>query len=66
MLFNEQEFRKCLKKTGKSMRGIAEILGIDESTMYRKIQRNGDFRREEINVLIKEMEIENPEKIFFN
>ena len=47
------------------MKQVADFLGIDESTLYRKIQADGNFTREEINLLIDFLEISEPMTIFF-
>ena len=44
---------------------LAERLNINESTLYRKINADGDFSREEINIMIEYLEIDNPSEIFF-
>jgi predicted DNA-binding transcriptional regulator AlpA len=50
---------------GITMYDLAEQLGINESTLYRKINANGDFSRAEIDELIRILEIEKPMDIFF-
>ena len=44
---------------------LAEYLGINELTLYRKINNSGSFTRKEINDMIKYLRIENPAEIFF-
>ena len=64
-MFRENEFRAQIVRAGKTNREVANHLGIDESTLYRKIKAGGNFTREEINKLIIFLEIKNPEDIFF-
>lgn len=65
-MFNENEFRAQVIRAGKTMKQVAEFLGIDVSTLYRKIRAGGNFTREEINGLIDFLQIETPMLIFFN
>ena len=64
-MFKENEFRAQVVRAGKTMKEVAECLGVDESPVYRKIKANGDFSRDQINKLISFLEIENPSFIFF-
>lgn len=64
-MFRENEFRAQIVRAGKTNREVANHLGVDESTLYRKIKAGGNFTREEINKLIIFLEIKNPEDIFF-
>lgn len=64
-MFDRTEFRVQVVRADKTYKEIAEYLDIDESTLYRKIQNNGSFTREEINKLIGFLGIENPKAIFF-
>lgn len=64
-MFNRNEFRAQIARAGKTNKEVAEYLGIDESTLYRKVQNNGSFTREEINKMILFLSIEQPEMIFF-
>ena len=59
-LFKAQMVLKHL--SGKD---LAKALGIDESTLYRKLRNDGNFTRREINTLIQVMDIEDPSDIFF-
>lgn len=64
-MFDRTEFKVQVIRSHKTYKEIAEFLGIDESTLYRKIQNNGSFTREEIGKLIDFLEIDNPNVIFF-
>ena len=64
-MFNKNEFRAQLARMGMSAKTLAEKLGIDESTLYRKINNQGSFTRQEINDMIAILNITNPKIIFF-
>lgn len=64
-MFRENEFRAQIVRAGKTNKELAGFLGIDESTLYRKIKADGNFTRDEINKMIKFLNIEDPEAIFF-
>jgi hypothetical protein len=64
-MFDKRRFKAQIALKGKRLKDIAEVLEIKESTLYRKLKRDGDFTRAEINTLIIYLEIERPEEIFF-
>lgn len=64
-MFKKNRFRAQLALRGVTLKELAEMLGISEPTVYRKINRNGDFAREEIEKMIRLLRIENPMHIFF-
>ena len=64
-MFDIAEFRAALARKGMTRKELAEMLGINEVTLYRKLKRDGDFTREEINTMIEGLDIEDPGKIFF-
>ena len=64
-MFNKNEFRAAIARAGKTHKDVAKQIGVDESTLYRKIQENGRFTRAEINEMIDYLKIENPKSIFF-
>lgn len=64
-MFNETEFKVMVIRAHKTNKEVAEYLGIDESTLWRKLQNNGSFTREEISKLIMFLDIEDPKPIFF-
>lgn len=64
-MFDERKFNACLALNGISKKQLAAELGMNEATLYRKLQRKGDFSREEINKMISFLKIDNPEEIFF-
>ena len=64
-MFNKNRFKAQLALAGMTMRELAEKLDIDESTLYRKVNSEGSFTREEINKMIEILEIKEPMTIFF-
>ena len=64
-MFNEREFNAQMARKGKRRVDLANALGIDPSTLYRKIQNDGDFDREQISTIIEFLEIDDPMSIFF-
>ena len=64
-MFNKQKFKASMMAVGKTSKETAEALGINEATLYRKISRDGDFSRAEIQKLTEFLKLENPIEIFF-
>ncbi len=64
-MFDEKRFRAQMILADVTMKELAKLLGIDESTLYRKIKAGGAFSRKEINTMIPVLKIEKPMEIFF-
>jgi DNA invertase Pin-like site-specific DNA recombinase len=64
-MFDKKRFKAQVVLSGKTYQEIAKELGVDQSTLYRKINADGNFTRSEINALIDILDIENPQDIFF-
>jgi len=64
-MFDKNRLKAQMVLVGISTKELAKRLGIDESTLYRKIQNDGSFTRSEINQMIEILGIENPNEIFF-
>lgn len=64
-MFNETSFKTCIVAAGKTAKDMAVVLGINKSTLYRKIANNGAFTREEIQTMKDYLHIENAHEIFF-
>lgn len=64
-MFNEKLLKAQMVLKGVSNKELSEALGINESTLYRKIKADGNFNREEIKTIISVLDIENPYDIFF-
>ena len=64
-MFDEKRFRAQCILAGVSMKDLAAKLNVNESTLYRKIKQDGSFTREEINIMIDFLKIEDLKEIFF-
>ena len=64
-MFNGKKLRAAMVMADKSVKDVCDVLKIKPSTFYRKMERDGDFTREEISILVKELNIEDPAEIFF-
>ena len=64
-VFDERRFRAQLVLADVTMKDLAAALDINESTLYRKIKQDGAFTRDEINIMIAFLKIEDPKEIFF-
>lgn len=64
-MFHKNKLKAQMTLLGVTAKDLAKELDINEATFYRKMQRDGDFTRREINILIQVLQITNPEEIFF-
>lgn len=64
-MFNQNKLKAQMALKNISARELAKRMDINESTLYRKIQNDGNFTRSEINLMISILEIEDPADIFF-
>lgn len=64
-MFDGKKLRAAMVMADKSVGDICIALGIVPSTFYRKMERDGDFSRAEIAIMVKLLHIEEPESIFF-
>lgn len=64
-MFDRNRFRAQMALRNVTHKRLAEVLRIDESTLYRKINNDGSFTRDEINKIIEFLKIEDPASIFF-
>lgn len=57
-------FKRILKEKGLTNAYIAHILGIDQSTLYRKLAAGGDsFTIGEINSMVKKIPLDKDDAI---
>ena len=63
-MVNTDELRGIIYRNGLSQAKVAKILGISPKTFYEKMRRK-IFGSDEIEIMIKELHIENPVEIFF-
>lgn len=64
-MFNKLEFNAQMARKDKRRVDLAKALGIDPSTLYRKIENDGDFDRDQIAIILDFLEIDDPMPIFF-
>lgn len=63
-MVNINELRGVIAKNGKTQSDVAKMLNITPKTFYSRM-RKGVFGSDEIQIMIKELHIENPMEIFF-
>lgn len=64
-MFDRRKFQAQLILSGKTMEDVANILGINIATLYRKVNNDGSFTRREISAMLPVLGIEDPCEIFF-
>lgn len=64
-MFNKVEFEVAMLRKGVKRQELAKVLGIDVSTLYRKLENNGDFDRSQISIIMDYLDIDDPNPIFF-
>lgn len=64
-MFDKNRFKAALALRGMTLKDLAAALNLNESTVYRKINADGDFSRSEINHMIIILGIDDPKDIFF-
>lgn len=58
------ELRGVIAKNGYSQTDVAKMIGITPKTFYEKM-KTGIFGSDEIQIMIEELDIEDPMSIFF-
>lgn len=68
MEFEKRLLKGALVSKGYNMEDVAKWLDVNVSTIYRKMERNGDFSRREINIISSKLKLKDFERdaIFFN
>lgn len=64
-MFDKNKFKAQVLLSGKTLTEVADILGINLTTLYRKMNGESDFYRNEIQMLCEKLDIKNPSEIFF-
>ena len=64
-MIKTDELRGIIAKNGFSQSDVAAKIGITPKTFYEKMAK-GVFGSDEIEIMIKELHIENPIEIFFD
>ena len=63
-MIKTNELKGIIAKNGFSQSDVATMIGITPKTFYEKM-KNGVFGSDEIQIMIDELNIENPIAIFF-
>lgn len=66
-MFQDNLFKAQLKAKRKTVKDIAEAVGVSEATLYRKINGTSDFTRNEIQLIRQYLNLcaEEVDEIFF-
>lgn len=64
-MFDKNKFKVQLLLNNRKLPEIADLLGVNLVTLYRKMNGESDFYRNEIQLLCEILNIENPVEIFF-
>ncbi len=64
-MFDKLKFLGKIKERGKTIQEVADFLEINPATLYRKMNGESDFYREEIQELCNFLSFEDPMQIFF-
>lgn len=68
-MVNVEKLKYKVKEKGMNVEGLAEAMGIDRSTLYRKLQKRGeDISIREASLIVEKLELSESEAvaIFFN
>ena len=63
-MVDTNELRGIIAKNGKTQSDVAKMLNITPKTFYMRM-KTGVFGSNEIQIMIDELHIDNPMKIFF-
>lgn len=64
-MFNRTEFDVAMLRKHAKYADLAKVLRIHVSTLYRKLENNGDFDREQIATIMEFLDVSDPNPIFF-
>ncbi|ADZ84499.1 MULTISPECIES: DUF739 family protein [Cellulosilyticum] len=63
---NTLELEIAIKRAGITKRKLAEMLGLSEMGLYKKINNITEFKASEIAKLAEILDLKNKDEIFFN
>ena len=63
-MIKTNELRGIIAKNGLSQTDVAKMIGVTPKTFYEKM-KNGVFGSDEIQIMIDELNIDDPMPIFF-
>ncbi len=64
-MFNRTEFDVAMIRKHAKYSDLAKALDIHISTLYRKLENNGDFDRQQIATIMDFLDVDDPNPIFF-
>ena len=64
-MFNRVEFEVAMLRKGANRQDLAKAIGVSYATLMRKIEKDGDFDREQISKIMTFLDIDDPNPIFF-
>ncbi len=66
-MFDKNKFKGKIAENGLTIGKVADLLGVNEATLHRKINGQSDFTRSEIQMLrnILLLDTDTAESIFF-
>ena len=64
-MFKENELKAQMARKGVTQEELAKALGLNASTLWRKLKADGNFTRNEIGIIMDYLEIDDPNSIFF-
>lgn len=64
-MFDKNRLRAYIMLKGLTNEKVAELMGINNSTFSKKINRGGSFTREEMVKLVEILDIDDPMAVFF-
>jgi len=50
-MFDKNKFKGAVVARGKTVEGMADVMGVNAATLYRKINGASDFTRQEIQAV---------------
>lgn len=66
IMFNKKEFNAELARNGLTREDLAKTLGITPSTLWRKVESFGNFKRSEIQIMISLFGLEAVSNFLFS
>ena len=64
-MFNRKEFQLAVIKADKTYEDVAKAIGINPSTLFRKMSGQSEFTRSEIQTICEYLNVDSPMAIFF-
>lgn len=65
-MFNKLKFKAAVVENGKTLKDVADYLGINTTTLYRKVEGLSEFDRSEIQKICTFLNLQSPVDIFFD